>query len=135
MATARRSRVLIVDDDLAILNVLGGFLEESGFVVDRALHGADAIMAVSSARPDVVLLDLRMEGLQGMEVLRRMRAMDATIPVIIVTGHDDPGYRRETHDLGALDFLVKPVDLDRLKQAIVRALTPPHDRPGPADRP
>jgi two-component system response regulator GlrR len=123
MLTAKAAKVLIVDDDPEVLDLLGTFLVAFGYEVERALHGADALMAVGSSRPDVVLLDFRMDGLDGVEVLKRIRARDASLPVIIVTGHDNPALRRETQELGVQGYLLKPVDPEQLKRAVAGVLT------------
>src|SRR2546430_13294617 len=69
------ARLLIVDDDIAFLEGLKASLVGLGYQVDRSSHGADALMAIRLVRPDVVLLDIRMRGLSGVEVLKRIRAM------------------------------------------------------------
>ncbi len=108
--TATGAKVLIVDDEAEFVEFVGKFLVTSGYDVDRALHGADALMAIALARPDVVLLDVRMSGIHGVDVLKRIRSMDPTIPVIIVTADDDPvllsrpvsSHRQESGRLGRL---------------------------------
>lgn len=117
-----RAKVLVVDDDVAVLDVLMKSLEELGYAVERALHGADALMAIGSDRPDVVLLDIRMDGLGGVEVLTRIRSLDPTLPVIMVTGNGDPQLIRQTREIGAYGYLVKPVELDRLNRVVTDAL-------------
>lgn len=117
-----RAKVLVVDDDVAVLDVLMKSLEELGYAVERALHGADALMAIGSDRPDVVLLDIRMDGLGGVEVLTRIRSLDPTLPVIMVTGNGDPQLIRQTREIGAYGYLVKPVELDRLNRVVSDAL-------------
>jgi DNA-binding NtrC family response regulator len=112
---------LIVDDDLQSVEVLRASLVALGYQVDRASHGADALMAIRLVRPDVVLLDIRMRPLSGVEVLKRMHAMDATIPVIMVTAADDPVLIRETREIGAYGYLVKPVEPDHLSRLVAEA--------------
>jgi len=116
--------VLIVDDDVEFVTFMREFLVDWGYEVDRAAHGADALVASRLVRPDLVLLDLKMRGLSGLEVLKRLRTMDATIPVIMVTADDDPLLIRETREIGAYGYLVKPVDFDHLKRMIHEALAP-----------
>jgi DNA-binding NtrC family response regulator len=80
-------------------------------------------MAIRLVRPDVVLLDIRMRGISGVEVLKRIRAMDTTIPVIMVTAADDPVLIRETREIGAYGYLVKPIELPRLERMVVTAVS------------
>src|SRR5688572_30165350 len=105
------ARLLIVDDDVEFVESLRASLVGLGYEVDRSSHGADALMAVRLVRPDVVLLDIRMRGLNGVEVLKRIRAMDTTLPVIMMSAADDPVVIRETREIGAYGYLVKPVEL------------------------
>src|SRR3989449_11370174 len=94
------ARLLIVDDDIAFLEGLKASLVGLGYQVDRSSHGADALMAIRLVRPDVVLLDIRMRGLSGVEVLKRIRAMDPTIPGTMVTPAVDPALTLETPVVG-----------------------------------
>src|SRR5438034_10462394 len=98
--TEMTTRVLIVDDDVEFLEGLKATLVGQGYQVDRSSHGADALMAIRLVRPAVVLLDIRMRGLSGVEVLTRSRAMDPTIPVLMGTAADEPLLTRETRDSG-----------------------------------
>jgi len=132
--TATGAKVLIVDDDLEFVEFVGKFLVTSGYDVDRALHGADALMAIALARPDVVLLDVRMSGIHGVDVLKRIRSMDPTIPVIIVTADDDPVLLSETRQIGAYGHLVKPFDVDDLARMVAEAVAGT-DRREPPDLP
>lgn len=125
------AKVLIVDDEADVVEVLRTFLVSLGYEVDRALHGADALMAIGVGRPDVVLLDIKMSGLDGVEVLKRVRAMDATIPVIMVTGDEDPLLIRQTREIGAYGYIVKPVELEGLRRLVAEALAASHRRGRP----
>src|SRR5947209_17798220 len=107
------ARLLIVDDDIEFLEGLKVSLVGLGYQVDRSSHGADALMAIRLVRPDVVLLDIRMRPLGGVEVLRRIRATDPSLPVIMVTAADDPVLIRETREMGAYGYLVNPVEARR----------------------
>jgi len=121
--TADSAKVLIVDDDVESSEILRASLVALGYVVDRSSHGADALMAIRLVRPDVVLLDIRMRPLGGVEVLRRIRATDPSLPVIMVTAADDPVLIRETREMGAYGYLVKPVEDHRLRRMVAEAVT------------
>jgi two-component system response regulator GlrR len=115
--------VLIVDDDLESSEILRASLQAFGYTVDHSSHGGDALMALRLVRPDVVLLDIRMRPLGGVEVLKRLRAIDGSVPVIMVTAADDPMLIRETRELGAYGYLVKPVEDHRLRRMVADAVT------------
>ncbi len=105
------ARVLVVDDDDSIRLVVRWQLEEEGYEVIEAADGTSALAAVADRRPDLVVLDLSLPGIGGLDVLRllrRGRAGDATCPVIVLSGRSDESDRIVGLDLGADDYLVKP---------------------------
>lgn len=104
------SRVLVVDDDEAVRTLASWQLESDGFAVDQAADGAEALGAIAAARPDLVVLDLTMPGVGGLDVLRRVRTAPATesLPVIVLSGRSGETDRIVGLDLGADDYLVKP---------------------------
>jgi CheY-like chemotaxis protein len=106
------SRILLIDDDPGVIDMLRTFLEasKSGYLVDTALSGEAGLAAVAERRPDVVLLDLRMPGLDGLEVIKRIRAIDPSIPVIMVTS---ASYQETSQALksGAFAYIAKPFEL------------------------
>jgi two-component system, cell cycle response regulator len=106
------ARVLVVDDVLANVRLLEAKLAAEYFDVVTAMNGVDALDAVNRTRPDIVLLDVMMPGLDGIEVCRRIKANPAThhIPVIMVTALDQPEDRVRGLEAGADDFLTKPVN-------------------------
>src|SRR5439155_604102 len=86
-------RILVVDDEPDIVTILTKYFTDVGLSVDAASHGGDALIAVSQYRPDVVLLDVLMEGLNGVQVLERIRALDPAIRVIMISGSGDSTLR------------------------------------------
>ena len=106
------ARVLVVDDVLANVRLLEAKLAAEYFDVVTAMNGVDALEAVTRTRPDIVLLDVMMPGLDGIEVCRRIKANPATqhVPVIMVTALDQPEDRVRGLEAGADDFLTKPVN-------------------------
>ena len=113
--------ILIVDDEPGIREVIASSLEFEGYAVRTAPDGRSALAEVERARPDLVLLDVLMPGLDGLTACRRLRAQDPHLPVLMLTARDLTGDRVAGLDAGADDYLAKPFELDALL-ARVRAL-------------
>jgi two-component system response regulator MprA len=114
-------RVLVVDDDEAVRGSLARTLRFEGYEIDTARDGVEALEAVSAAEPDVLVLDLSMPRLDGLDACRRLRADGVHVPVLMLTARDSVGDRVAGLDAGADDYLVKPFALQEL-QARLRAL-------------
>jgi len=106
--------VLIVDDEIAIRETLEQILSYEGYGVLKAASGTDALKTVAAEGPDVILLDIKMPGMDGFEVLQRLNDGDYGIPVIVISGHADIQTAVEAVKSGAYDFLEKPLDRSRL---------------------
>ncbi|MCK6405813.1 MAG: response regulator transcription factor [Rhodocyclaceae bacterium] len=115
-------RILIAEDDPIIADGLCRTLRASGYAVDRAANGLDADTALVANTYDLLILDLGLPKLPGLEVLKRLRARNSTVPVLILTAMDGTEDRVRGLDLGADDYMVKPFELPEL-EARVRALT------------
>ena len=117
-----KGTVLIVDDNPANLGVLFDSLEEDGFRVLAAIDGEAALAAIGKAQPDVVLLDVRMPGIDGFETCRRLKADKETrdIPIIFMTALTEAGDEVRGLELGAVDYITKPI---RVETALVRVNT------------
>jgi DNA-binding response OmpR family regulator len=110
VVTARAARVLVVDDDERVRTVVSWQLESDGFAVTHARDGADALDRIAAERPDLVVLDLSMPGVGGLDVLARVRRDEPgpPLPVIVLSGRSGETDRIVGLDLGADDYLVKP---------------------------
>jgi two-component system OmpR family response regulator len=115
-------RILIAEDDHLIADGLSRSLRQAGYAVDWAANGLDAEAALMTAAYDLLILDLGLPKLTGLEVLKRLRARNSNVPVLILTAMDGTGDRVKGLDLGADDYMVKPFELAEL-EARVRALT------------
>lgn len=115
-------RVLIVDDDRAVRRTLELHLAEEGYEPVAAADGTEGVTKAVSEDVDLVLLDLRLPGIDGFEVLRRLKALQPALPVIVITAYDDMETAVEAIRLGATDHLGKPLDLDELDGVIHKAL-------------
>src|SRR5262244_1638024 len=115
-------RILVVDDEAPVREVLTEYFSTEGYAVEAAGSGVEALTAVRGGRADLVLLDVRMPGLDGVQVLRRIREIDDRVPVIMVTANEDVGLAKETLKLGAFDYVAKPFDFDYLDRAVAAGL-------------
>ena len=107
-------RVLVIDDEPGIRQALGQLLDYEGFEVKTASGGAEGITLYDSFRPQLVFLDVKMAGLDGLEVLKRLRQADPTATVVMISGHATIQTAVEATQLGAYDILEKPLDTDRV---------------------
>ncbi|HZR37423.1 MAG TPA: sigma 54-interacting transcriptional regulator [Nevskia sp.] len=125
-----RKHILLVDDDDKLLRILAMRLETEGYAVVTASSGGEALARLDERLPQFVLTDLRMPGMDGLELLDRILRRHPQLPVAILTAHGDvPDAVRATH-AGAVDFLLKPVDREQLLACIARHLSP---APGEAE--
>jgi two-component system, NtrC family, nitrogen regulation response regulator NtrX len=109
-----KSRILVVDDEAAIRDSLRMILEYEDFEFVGASNGPDAIAQVQRDRPDLLLLDIKMPGMDGMEVLRKIHALDETLPIVMISGHGTTATAVEAIRSGAIDFLDKPLSSERV---------------------
>lgn len=114
--------VLVVDDDPTVQDTLRRFLEAKGYEVHTAGDGEEALEAVERVAPDVMLLDIRMPVMDGLEVLQRVRDDGIDVGVIMISGHADEETARHTIEQGAADYITKPFDLDYLELSLVAKL-------------
>jgi DNA-binding NtrC family response regulator len=125
MASVPVARILVIDDDPEVVELLTSYLREEGYGVSGALTIDEGIKFVTLSRPELVLLDILLPGgMNGIEVLKRIRSIDPTIKVIMVTGSRDPLLAREALELGALAYVDKPFDFAYLKRVVAMALRP-----------
>jgi DNA-binding NtrC family response regulator len=110
-----RSTVLIVDDERTLARAIKAFLTESGYEAETAGDAEQALRLLETMRPDVVFTDVRLPGMNGIDLLRKIREFDAAIPVVIMTAHGTIEGAVEAVKLGAFDYLKKPVDLEELR--------------------
>jgi len=114
-------RILLVDDEEEFVRALSERIKMRDLGSDIALNGEQALEIVENQVPDVMVLDLRMPGIDGMEVLRRVREKYPEVQVIILTGHGTDKDEKEARKLGAFDYLQKPADIDSLIKTIKKA--------------
>lgn len=117
----KRIRLLLVDDEEGYVNILSKRLSKRNFEVTSALSGAQGIQALRSHNFDVAVLDLKMEDMDGIEVLKIFKKMVPGLAVIMLTGHGSEQAAREGVLSGAYDYLTKPCELEELVEKIRKA--------------
>ena len=117
-------KILVADDDKVTLETLSAQLRGAGFQVVTAMDAMQAFMAAQRSNPDAVLLDIQMPGGTGLDTLKRLHASTKTqaIPVIAISAH--PKLGPQAMALGAVEFLAKPLDFERLRGTLARLLAP-----------
>jgi two-component system response regulator AtoC len=115
------STVLVVDDERTLARAIKAFLTEAGYVAEVASDGESAVELLQTLRPDLVFADVRLPGISGIDLLRRIREFDPAIPVIMMTAYGTIEGAVEAVKLGAFDYMKKPVDLEELKLLADRA--------------
>jgi two-component system response regulator HydG len=129
MADARRT-ILVVDDDAQQRRLLGGFVRSLGFQVQEASSAEAALEAIRARTPDMVLLDVRLPGMSGIDALAEIRRLADKLPVLLITAYADLRQAVAAVKSGADDYLAKPIDLDELEAAISDAIGPGETAPG-----
>lgn len=114
--------ILVVDDEVEACKVLDEYLSAKGHEVHMSHNGPSAIEKMRSVRPHIVLLDMIMPGMKGTEVLREMKKIDPSVKIVMVTVVTDEEEACETFELGAYDYITKPVNLAHLYKIIMAAL-------------
>ena len=115
-------RILVVDDEKGIRQALGQLLEYEGYEVKTAGNAVDAITEYDRFRPHLVFMDVKMAGIDGLEALKRLKQTDANAVVVMISGHGTIQTAVEATQLGAYDFLEKPLDTDRILVTLRNAL-------------
>lgn len=127
MTSVPNPRILVIDDDQAVRDSLRRSLEFNGFDVALASDGAEALANLSTIAPDLLIADVMMPRLDGLEMTRALRSAGNDVPILVLTARDSVGDRVEGLDAGADDYLPKPFDLQELLarvRALLRRATP-----------
>jgi CheY-like chemotaxis protein len=115
-------RILVVDDEPEIRQVVTEFLESRGYRVLTAASGLEAVTAVQRDRPDLVLMDVMMPQMNGLQALQRIRQIDPGVGIIMLTAVEDEAIAREAMEGQAYDYITKPLDFGYLELAILTKL-------------
>ncbi|PLT35889.1 response regulator [Bacillus sp. V5-8f] len=112
------ANILIVDDQFGIRILLNEVLTKEGYSTFQAANGIQALDVVKKQSPDLVLLDMKIPGMDGIEILKRMKQMDPDIRVIIMTAYGELDMIQKAKDLGAITHFAKPFDIDDIRKAV-----------------
>lgn len=116
------SKLLIVDDEIDVREFAKRFFEKRGIDVSTASGGKEALEIISKDAPDLVLLDIQMEELSGIDVLKKLRDGQNNVKVIMVTGTEDPAIIDEANSLGVKGYVHKPLVLEELEKIVMEEL-------------
>jgi CheY-like chemotaxis protein len=128
-----RGSILVVDDEPRMAQLLAEYLIEHGYRVVVAHSGIEALTKLDLEKPSVILLDVRMPGMDGVEVLRRIRTFDRQVGILMISANDDVELAKQTIEMGAFDYTIKPVDFAYLSRAVERMMAQVPAAPAPAE--
>ncbi len=115
-------KILVVDDEKSIREMLVRFLAEKGYRTCSAAAGEEALKVLKREKPDVVLLDIRMPGIDGIETLKKIKRADKRVGVIMVTAVSEREVAEQCLELGAFDYIIKPISLKYLEESLLAKL-------------
>ncbi len=111
-------KILIVDDQYGIRILLNEVFQKEGYETFQAANGVQALSILENEKPDLVLLDMKIPGMDGIEILKRMKEKDDTTRVMIMTAYGELDMIEEAKNLGALTHFAKPFDIDEIRQSV-----------------
>lgn len=121
----RKTVVAVLDDESKMRSALSRLLRTHGYEVELFETGDEFLKTALTRCPDCMLLDLHMPHTTGFDVLTSLSSLHIAVPAIVITGHDEPGNAERVHELGAADYLLKPLDESTLVEAIERVCPNP----------
>ena len=115
----KQTSILVVDDETEPAKIIDSYLSKKGYIVETASSGEEALRMIKKKRPHVVLLDIKMSGMDGLIVLKEIKDIDKTIVVIMTSASEEKHVVREAIELGANGYLTKPFNLQQLESTVV----------------
>ncbi len=122
MSMSDQGSILVVDDEPHVSEMLEEYFAELGYSVDVATTGDEALRLAVAKRPDAVILDMRLPDTSGEQVLAKLRTLDGSLPIVMLSGYAAEDMARRVVAAGALQYLQKPFDFDGLSRTIVEAI-------------
>ncbi|MBL7157221.1 MAG: response regulator [Candidatus Omnitrophica bacterium] len=115
-------KILLVDDEKGITEALQGFFKQRGFATKTANSGEEALKSVKTDKPDIVFLDIRMKGANGLDVLEQIKKIDNNIKVIMLTIHEEKEMVEKASALGADEYITKPFRIGYLEEVVIKKI-------------
>lgn len=116
------AKIMVVDDQFGIRSMLFETFREEQYEVEMAENGAEALRLFIDFEPNLILMDVKMPGMDGIETLRQIRALDRQVSVIMMTGYGDIQNMEQTKELGTINYVSKPFDLFELRERVSEIL-------------
>ncbi|MFH1552156.1 MAG: response regulator [Candidatus Omnitrophota bacterium] len=114
-----KEKILVIDDEIEVCKLLKDFLVKQGYEVTTATSAQEGIEKLKTEKPKVILLDIKMPGMDGVEAIKRIREIDKGVGIIMATAVLDEKIAQETVKLGASDYIVKPFDLEYMEKSLL----------------
>jgi len=114
-------KILVIDDEKATLTMFRLFLDAYGYSVFTAENGAEGLEIFKRERPQIVITDIKMPGVDGLNLMRQMKNIDPAVEVVVITGHGDTDLAKQALDRDAADFINKPIHKEALDEALNKA--------------
>lgn len=118
-------KILIIDDELEICSMVTEFLIDAGYAAFYALSGPEGLAMIKRDVPDLLLLDIGMPGMDGVEIMRQLREDYPSLPVVVLTAHNDTDTVKKMLEYGVCEYLTKPINLETLSDQFVRDIIGP----------
>ena len=122
MLPSSKEQILIIDDDQDLCETFAHYLKDCGFSVAYALNGRDGLKTIEELAPDLLLLDIRMPGMNGLETVRQIIQRYPNLRVMVMTAFFDPDTAKQAIEYGACEFLSKPIKIEDLLQHYIEPL-------------
>jgi len=115
---APSKQIMIIDDDPQISSMIAMYFENEGYAVRAFLSATQALMEIKKSKPNLIILDVMMPDMNGLDALKQIKALDSKIPVILLTGLHDESKAKEAFENHALDYITKPIDMNYLMNIV-----------------
>ncbi|MFZ3170974.1 MAG: response regulator [Carboxydocellales bacterium] len=123
MSNNTQHTILIVDDQMGVRMLLNEAFQEVGYKVELAANGPEALIKIDQVRPDIVLMDMKMPGMSGLEVLREVKKQGKELKVILMTAYGELEIVAEAMELGVTEYVTKPFDINEVRGLVKKALS------------
>ncbi|MFQ5706387.1 MAG: response regulator [bacterium] len=117
---ASGKKIMVVDDEPNIRDLLYKFFSREGYQCFVAKDAEEATAILKSKKPDIVFLDIKLPGIGGVDILKMTKQYDQDVSVVMISGHADENTAKETLQLGAFEYICKPIDLERIREILAQ---------------